>query len=216
MKALVALSGGKDSATATYWCEDRGYDTSALHINFGETKNQIEAAKALCEDLDIDCYIMNMKPAPHYEDDRTTKGISGGIPCHRGLILGALTTWGLKLDVDIIVDATSKFNQGDWDSQPLYYDHYQKLLQLADPEEPQLDIRTPLANLENWQIILLGEEVGVPWEKTWSCVKENKDWIACNDCSKCRERKKAFLNAGVEDPLKYDPEGKLGVIEEWR
>ena len=45
-------------------------------------------------------------------------------------------------------------------------------------------------------------ELGVPLELTLSCMQP-ADGRHCGRCSKCRERRDAFLEAGVRDPTPY-------------
>jgi 7-cyano-7-deazaguanine synthase len=42
----------------------------------------------------------------------------------------------------------------------------------------------------------------VPFELTLSCM-EPKDGRHCGRCSKCRERRDGFLEAGIKDPTQY-------------
>jgi len=42
----------------------------------------------------------------------------------------------------------------------------------------------------------------VPLELTLSCMKP-RDGLHCGECSKCRERRDAFREAGIEDPTRY-------------
>ena len=51
-------------------------------------------------------------------------------------------------------------------------------------------------------VIRLGAELGVPLELTLSCMKP-VDGMHCGRCSKCRERRDGFLEAGVADPTLY-------------
>ena len=63
-------------------------------------------------------------------------------------------------------------------------------------------IDTPFAQKEKSDVIRLGVELGVPLEVTLSCMNP-KDGLHCGVCSKCRERRDAFHEAGVPDPTRY-------------
>ena len=71
-------------------------------------------------------------------------------------------------------------------------------LGLAHP----IDIATPFVSMEKSEVIRLGAELGVPLELTLSCMNP-QDGRHCGECSKCRERRDAFHDAGVEDPTAY-------------
>ena len=65
-----------------------------------------------------------------------------------------------------------------------------------------IDIVTPLAQKEKSDVIRLGVELGVPLELTLSCMNP-RDGLHCGECSKCRERRDAFNEAGVDDKTRY-------------
>jgi 7-cyano-7-deazaguanine synthase len=63
-------------------------------------------------------------------------------------------------------------------------------------------IETPFASMHKADVIVLGAELGVPFELTLSCMQP----VAgrhCGRCSKCRERRDGFNEAGVADPTEY-------------
>jgi len=64
-------------------------------------------------------------------------------------------------------------------------------------EVPRID--APLLELTDRQVVELGEEMGVPWNKAWSCLGSAD--IPCRACPGCRRRKSAFTLAGVVDPV---------------
>jgi 7-cyano-7-deazaguanine synthase len=68
-------------------------------------------------------------------------------------------------------------------------------LGLAHP----IEIATPFVEMEKSDVIRLGIELGVPLELTLSCMNP-RDGLHCGQCSKCRERRDAFADAGVADP----------------
>ena len=63
-------------------------------------------------------------------------------------------------------------------------------------------VETPFAGLHKVEVVRRGLELGVPLELTLSCMRPSHG-LHCGLCSKCRERRDAFLEAGVEDPTKY-------------
>jgi 7-cyano-7-deazaguanine synthase len=65
-----------------------------------------------------------------------------------------------------------------------------------------IEIEAPYAALHKADVIRRGIELGVPLELTLSCMQP-KDGMHCGKCSKCRERRDAFREAGVEDPTSY-------------
>jgi 7-cyano-7-deazaguanine synthase len=65
-----------------------------------------------------------------------------------------------------------------------------------------LSIATPFATLHKADVIALGVRLGVPLELTLSCMSP-QDGLHCGRCSKCRERRDAFVEANVPDPTPY-------------
>jgi len=63
-------------------------------------------------------------------------------------------------------------------------------------------IETPFRHREKSDVIRIGVELGVPLELTLSCMKP-EGGLHCGLCSKCRERRDAFHEAGVSDPTRY-------------
>lgn len=63
----------------------------------------------------------------------------------------------------------------------------------------QVRIIAPFATFRKEDIILLGAGLGVDFSKTWSCYRGGD--VPCKTCATCLERKKAFENCGLQDPL---------------
>ena len=63
-------------------------------------------------------------------------------------------------------------------------------------------IDAPFASMDKSEVIRLGIELGVPLELTLSCMNPHEG-RHCGRCSKCRERRDAFAEAGVPDPTSY-------------
>ena len=86
------------------------------------------------------------------------------------------------------------------DATPQFFETMARALSLglAHP----IEIKTPFVTLEKSDVIRLGVELGVPLELTLSCMNP-RNGLHCGQCSKCRERRDAFNEAGVADRTAY-------------
>jgi 7-cyano-7-deazaguanine synthase len=66
-------------------------------------------------------------------------------------------------------------------------------------------IETPFVSLHKADVVRLGAELGVPMELTLSCMQP-AGGLHCGRCSKCRERRDAFIESGIEDRTEYAAE----------
>ena len=65
-----------------------------------------------------------------------------------------------------------------------------------------IEVVAPFASMHKADVIRLGVELGVPLDLTLSCMNP-QEGRHCGRCSKCRERRDAFAEAGVDDPTSY-------------
>ena len=66
----------------------------------------------------------------------------------------------------------------------------------------EITIAAPLSGMHKSDVVRLGLELGVPLELTLSCMNP-VGGVHCGQCSKCRERRDAFLEIGARDPTTY-------------
>jgi 7-cyano-7-deazaguanine synthase len=66
----------------------------------------------------------------------------------------------------------------------------------------RIAVETPFVSMHKSDVIRLGEKLSVPFELTLSCMQP-AGGLHCGRCSKCRERRDAFVEAGVQDPTAY-------------
>ena len=68
--------------------------------------------------------------------------------------------------------------------------------------DARIEIAAPFSDMHKDDVVRRGAELGVPFELTLSCM--NPVGIThCGLCSKCRERRDAFHDAGISDPTAY-------------
>ena len=86
------------------------------------------------------------------------------------------------------------------DATPEFFAAMARALSLGLAHE--LTVETPFAEMDKSEVVRLGVELGVPLELTLSCMNP-QEGRHCGQCSKCRERRDAFNEAGVPDPTTY-------------
>ena len=86
------------------------------------------------------------------------------------------------------------------DARPDFFDAMARALTLG--LDRTIEIVTPFSEMHKDDVIRLGVRLGVPFELTLSCMNP-VGLHHCGACSKCRERREAFVSAGVPDPTTY-------------
>jgi 7-cyano-7-deazaguanine synthase len=86
------------------------------------------------------------------------------------------------------------------DATPQFFDAMSHALSLG--LDHALTIEAPFAEMNKAAVIRLGLELGVDLGLTISCMNP-QNGLHCGRCSKCRERRDAFIAAGMTDPTCY-------------
>ncbi len=86
------------------------------------------------------------------------------------------------------------------DATPTFFSTMAHALSMGLAHDIRVD--APFLTLDKPDVIALGISLGVPLDLTLSCMQP-RDLQHCGRCSKCRERRDAFMAAGVVDPTPY-------------
>src|SRR4051794_24676347 len=86
------------------------------------------------------------------------------------------------------------------DAKPAFFEAMSRALSLG--VGAPVALTAPFASLPKSEVIRRGVALGVPFELTLSCMQP-RDGQHCGRCSKCRERRDAFREAGIPDPTAY-------------
>jgi len=92
------------------------------------------------------------------------------------------------------------------DCRPEFLHAFQEVARLGTKmgvEGQSIEINAPLLRLSKAQIIQLGVELDVPFERTHSCYDPDPAGVACGHCDSCLIRLEGFRQAGLKDPIPY-------------
>lgn len=242
-KAIVLLSGGIDSATCLALALEHYDEVQPIHYNYGQQTAEFEEQQAhnLAEYFrdqgeevhpvttidyssvfdvfgrgvasDRDSFVT--EDGDLEEDD----GRSTGYVPMRNLHL--LVTGAGVADVSGGDAIYHGMQQGDEASYPDCRPDFAAVAEaainqsLADGES--IDVRTPLLSFSKVEVIQRGENLGVPWEYTYSCYEaiEDDEPEPCGQCPACIERGEAFQVARVDDPFGTPDAVKQNSPEAW-
>lgn len=219
-KAICLLSGGLDSSTVIYYAKSQGYDVYALSFNYGQRHfKELEAAKKIAKDvgakehkiLKIDLTQIGgsaltdqkIEVPINREIEEMTKEIPiTYVPMRNTIFLALAAAYAEVVGSNTIFAGMNFIDYSGYpDCRPEFIKAMEKVIHLGSKTQ-NIKIETPIIYMNKSEIIKLGFELGVPYEKTWSCYKgKNK---ACGKCDSCILRINGFKEAGLMDPIEYE------------
>ncbi|HJP39805.1 MAG TPA: 7-cyano-7-deazaguanine synthase QueC [Gammaproteobacteria bacterium] len=219
-KAVILLSGGMDSATCLAIAADQGHECYGLSFDYGQRhETELDAARLVAKSFSVvEHRILSMDLGAIGGSALTDKNISipvsatdripvTYVPARNTIFLSFALGWAEVLDADFIYIGINAVDYSGYpDCRPEYIDAFQKLANLAlkrSVEGRPILIRSPLLELTKARIILRGVELGVDFAQTVSCYQADLVGQACGQCDACRLRRQGFLDAGINDPTRY-------------
>jgi len=211
MSAAVALfSGGKDSAVSFYWALKNYDQVVAVSIDYpGRPKQEKSAAQAIVAQTSATLLSPSL-PFMFSSEQGYTGETSGSvisskesayIPMRNLLFYGTAAYYAEIFQIpDIIVgnyrgegvtypDASQDFLRKMEDLYALSMSR--KYAGTCD----HLRLLTPLLAYDEYEVALLGKDLGVPLHLTWSCWRDLD--APCMQCYSCKERERVFSQTGV-------------------
>lgn len=196
----------------------RDHDTAAVHVSYGQRTEDRErtAFLAVCERLGIENRLITRNEALRAiggsaltdPNIAVPEGHTLGqeipvtyVPFRNAHFLAVAVSWAEVLGAEkVYIGAVEQDSSGYPDCRPEYYAAFNALIRQGT-KEGNIEVVTPLIAMRKSQIVRLGLELNAPLDLTWSCYQGNAR--ACGSCDSCRLRRRAFEEAGVEDPIPY-------------
>lgn len=222
-KAVVLLSGGLDSSTVLYQAQADGYDCYALSFDYQQRhQRELDAAQQIAQAAGIkehqvvrfDLGLWGGSALTNHNlavpQERSPEEMAANIPityvpARNSIFLSFALAYAEALAAECVYLGVNALDYSGYpDCRPDYIQAMQQVFQLGTKQGREGDpitIKTPLIDLKKTEIIQLGNQLQVPWEKTWSCYQGEAK--SCGVCDSCQLRLKAFQELGLTDPLPY-------------
>jgi 7-cyano-7-deazaguanine synthase len=220
-RAVAVLSGGLDSTTMSYWLRAEGYGLAAISFDYGQRhRKELEFAEQMSADLGASWTLIDLHaagltavlgataltddnvavPDGHYADESMRITV---VPNRNAIMLSIACALAVTREAEAVAFGA---HTGDHfiypDCRPEFVRAFATMVNLAVDGLATIDILTPLLAMTKADIVKLGDELHVPFERTWSCYKGGA--LHCGTCGTCYERREAFAVARVVDPTPYE------------
>ena len=224
MKKVISLSGGLDSTVLCYWLVDKYGAENILPITFDYgQKNSVETSKAkrTCCDLGLTYNLQDITflgdickdvsslsassdiETPDADDVADEVKPSTYIPYRNLIMLGIAMSYAESNKADTVF-ISSQIREIHWDSQQTFMEAMNRVSELNTTYP--VKVEAPFIALSKADEIREGMKLNVPFEQCWSCynpqfIQVPRTALACGSCSACDNRRKAFEEVGIDDPL---------------
>jgi 7-cyano-7-deazaguanine synthase len=216
--SVVLLSGGMDSATCLAVAVREERPVHALTVVYGQRhRREVASARALVRHFRVARHTVlalplgplldstltrRVRPLPRGAD-RASRIPSTYVPARNTILLSVALGYAESHHLrSIYIGANAIDYSGYPDCRPPFLRAFERVARLGTragvERGEQIRIRAPLLRLSKEQIVRLGERLGVPWGRTWSCYAGGR--VPCGRCDACRLRAIGFTGAGVSDP----------------
>ncbi|MEM4409836.1 MAG: 7-cyano-7-deazaguanine synthase QueC [Candidatus Caldarchaeum sp.] len=219
-RAVLSVSGGVDSTTLLYKALNDGLVPFALTFIYGQKHSrEVYFASALCKRLGVVHKVLDLSPlrevlfgsaltdegveipevpesSSYYEALRSTI-----VPNRNAIFLAVATGYAVSIGAKVVLFGAHYSDRGVYPDCRAEFVEAFAIAERIAIDDPDFVIEAPFVGMDKRDIVRLGVSLGVPYECTWSCYKGGE--VHCGVCSSCRERRRAFAEAGVQDPTTY-------------
>jgi 7-cyano-7-deazaguanine synthase len=214
MEHLLILSGGMDSAVLLAKLVDEGKKVVTLTFDYGAKHNEHEykcvkqlASRYKVKNVRVDLPFIGdlftsdlLKkggaiPEGHYQDASMKRTV---VPFRNGIMLSIATGYAESIGAKEVWFGAHAGDHAIYpDCRAVFVGAIREAIRLGTYEH--IALMAPFVRQTKREIGLLGKQLRVPYEKTYSCYNGREKH--CGKCGTCTERKEAL--AGF-DPTEYE------------
>jgi 7-cyano-7-deazaguanine synthase len=223
MKAVILLSGGLDSSTVLYQAKADGYECYAISFDYQQRhRRELQSAHLVAQTAGVrEHQVVNFDlrqwggsaltdNAINLPQERSLGEMAENIPityvpARNTIFLSFALGYAEAIAAERVYIGVNALDYSGYpDCRPDYIQAMQAVFRLGTKqgrEGQEIKIVAPLIDLKKTEIIQLGNQLGVPWDLTWSCYAGGN--VACGVCDSCLLRLAAFGELGLQDPVVY-------------
>lgn len=227
---ISLLSGGLDSAVATFSAQRELGSGEALFLDYGQkaVKRELQAARHLTKVLEMPlqvielpflakvtqtALVMNEKVIPQVKmtqlDDRSETERSAQevwVPNRNGLFLNIAAALAEGKGMShIVVGFNSEEAVTFPDNSANFLNKAEEFFRYSTMKG--LRVLSPTLSANKAEIVAMGQRLSVPFDKIWSCYHGGKR--QCGRCESCQRSIRAFAQAGLLHDLEKRFEAEL-------
>lgn len=219
---IALVSGGMDSLVMASFCRTES-ELALLHVNYGQRTQarelacflaiadflEVPAARRLVADIGYlkaiggnaltDASIQ----VPTADLERTEVPVTY-VPFRNAHLVAIAVSWAEVIGAkNIYIGAVATEDSSGYpDCRPLFYEAMNETIRQGTKDGSGIVVKAPFINFKKKDIVRLGVSLGVPFEHSWSCYRDEEK--ACGLCDSCALRLRAFAEADATDPIPYE------------
>lgn len=212
----MILSGGLDSTTLLYHLRAEGHEVRAISVNYGQRHDrELQAAAKICRLTQTPQEVVDLTgvaplfganaltdvgvDVPHGEYDAATMKVTT-VPNRNMIMLSIAIGRALSIGYEAVAFGAHSGEYTPYaDCSPKFAAAMNVAANACDRDPIQ--VLAPFVTWNKAMIVTRGQQLEVPFRETWSCYAGSLE--PCGECGTCRDRKNAFAEAGIADPLTH-------------
>jgi 7-cyano-7-deazaguanine synthase len=216
-KTIVLVSGGMDSCVTAAIAAERGGELALLHVNYGQRTegrelisfHQVAGYYGAKERLIADVRYLAAIGGSALTDaaihiptvaERTSGVQPTYVPFRNTHLIAIAVSWAEVIGARrILIGIVEEDAAGYPDCRRSYLEAMNQVIRLGTRPESQIEVEAPLVGMTKTEIVRRGAALNAPFDLTWSCYRQED--VPCRNCLSCELRRRAFEEAGVEDPI---------------
>jgi len=231
MKAVCVLSGGLDSTVSMMLAKKKKLLLYSITFDYHQRAaiREINASKKISEILDSEHNVVDLPFVKKFSRSALTKAQnvptlreeelddinkatqtmkSVWVPARNMILFSIASGFAEFINADKIYTGLNEEEGSTFpDNTMEFVKRFNDTLEYGTLNKVKME--APLYNLNKTEIVKLGkkleDELGLELLKySFSCYHDNgEDFLHCGVCESCMRRKRAFKEAGIEDPTLY-------------